>query len=127
MLGSLKRKLSVKVSLILAIVTLPLMALAAVAITAREVKNMEELTIEQGKNAARIAARVYGDLLDAAIDNGYLTLADVFDQNYEEIRGYDWGKNTKFHTKYDFYTDRVVQAFEDRVMENKSFLYAVGY
>src|SRR5215831_14251341 len=127
MLSAIKKRLSIKVSIILAIVTLPLLALAAVAITAREVKNMEELTIEQGKNAARIAARVYGDLLDAAIDNGYLYLADVFDQNYEEIKGYDWGKNVKFHTRYDWYTDRVVEPFMDRILENDTFLYALGY
>src|SRR5215471_12760667 len=115
MIAAIKKRLSVKVSLILAIVTLPLMALAAIVITSRQVKTMEEFTVEQGKNAVRIAARTYGDLLDAGIDNAYLLLADAFDQNYEDIKGYDWGKNMKFHTRYDFYTDRVVQPLLDRV------------
>ncbi len=126
MLQWIKSSLSLKVSLTLTLVTLPLTAVAAYVITARQTQNMQELTLGEGKLAAALGAKMYGAILEEAIDNGYLMANEVFDQSYQEIKGYDWAGKPKFHTKYDFYTDRTVLGFEDRFLDNPEFVYAVG-
>lgn len=123
----IKRRLSLKVSLILALITIPPMIAAAYFITAREAARLEELTINSGKIAALSGARMYGATLEAGIDAGFMTIGDVLEPNYEEIKGFDFGDNPRFHTKYDFYTDRAVIGFEDKLLASSpDFLYAVG-
>jgi HAMP domain-containing protein len=122
-----KRKLSLKVSIILALITIPLMVAAAFFITAREGANLEELTISSGKVAAMSGAEMYGAALETGVDSGAITLGDLFELKYEEIRGFDFGDNPRFHSKYDFYTDRVVVGFQDKILSSSTdFLYAVG-
>ncbi|HEU4727573.1 MAG TPA: HAMP domain-containing protein [Kofleriaceae bacterium] len=127
MLDLIRRRLSLKVSLILALITIPPMIAAAYLITARQAANLEQLTINNGKVAAMSGAEMYGSALEAGIDSGVLTLGDVFDPVYEPIKGFDFGDNPRFHTRYDFYTDRVVLGLEDRILgSSPDFLYAVG-
>jgi HAMP domain-containing protein len=126
MVQAVKKSLSLKVSLTLAVVTLVLTSTVAFLITARQTRAMEELTLNKGKLAAALGAQTYSAMLEDAIDNGYLTVDEVFDRTYEPIKGYDFGGPAKFHTKYDFYTDRVVLKFQDRFLESQDFVYAVG-
>jgi HAMP domain-containing protein len=127
MLTLVRRKLSLKVSLILALITIPPLIAAAYLITSRQAASLEQLTISNGKIAAMTGAEMYGNALEGAIDSGVLTLGDVFDPVYEPIKGFDFGDNPRFHTRYDFYTDRVVLAFQDQILESSpDFLYAVG-
>jgi HAMP domain-containing protein len=127
MLDLIRRRLSLKVSIVLALIAIPPMAGAGYFITAREAANVERLTINSGKVAARSGAEMYGAALEAAIDSGLMTINDVFDPGYDPIKGFDFGDNPRFHTRYDFYTDRVVLGFEDRILESSpDFLYAVG-
>src|SRR4051812_42588872 len=126
MVEAVKKSLSLKVSLTLAVVTLVLTSIVAVFITARQTRAMEELTLNKGKLAAALGAQTYSAMLEDAIDNGYLTVDEVFDRTYEPIKGYDFGGPAKYHTKYDFYTDRVVLKFQDRFLESPDFVYAVG-
>lgn len=126
MLELIKRRLSLKVSMLLALITIPPMIVAAYFITARQAASLEELTINSGKVAAMSGAKMYGTALEAGIDSGIMTLNDVFDPVYEEIKGFDFG-DPRFHTRYDFYTDRVVLGFEDTILgSSPDFLYAVG-
>jgi HAMP domain-containing protein len=127
MLELVKRRLSLKVSIILALITIPPMVAAAFFITAREANNLEDLTIASGKVAAKTGAEMYGAALEAGVDSGAITLADLFELKYDEIRGFDFGDNPRFHTKYDFYTDRTVVGFQDEILgSSEDFLYAVG-
>jgi len=127
MFDLIRRRLSFKVSIILALITIPPMIAAAYFITAKEAANIEELTINSGKVAAMGGAQMYGTALDAAIDSGIMSINDVFDPVYEQIKGFDFGDNPRFHTRYDFYTDRVMVAFQDRILDSSpDFLYAVG-
>jgi HAMP domain-containing protein len=123
----IKRKLSLKVSIILALISIPPMIAAAYLITARESASLEQLTINSGKVAAMAGAKTYGTALEAGIDSGVMTISDVLDPVYEEITGFDFGENPRFHTKYDFYTDRVALGFQDQILDSSpDFLYAVG-
>lgn len=124
--SAVRSRLSVKVSLTLAAVLVVLTAGAAAYITTRQTRQMEELTLEKARVAAAIGARQFGDVLDAAIDSGALTVGDVFDRNYVPIPGWNWGAKPKYHTRYDSYVDPVVLAFEDKFLEYEDFVYAIG-
>src|SRR5512145_1761550 len=100
-LSAVRTRLSVKISLTLAAVLLILTALAATFITLHETRQMEEMTLEKARLSATIGARQFGDILDGAIDNGALTVNDVFDRQYVEIKGFNWGTKPKYHTRYD--------------------------
>src|SRR5688572_18272872 len=126
MVQIVKNSLSLKVSLTLAAVTLVLTTAVAFFITSRQTRAMEELTLNKGKLAAALGAQTYSAMLEDAIDNGYLTVDEVFDSRYEPIKGYDFGGKAKYHTRFDFYTDRVVLRFQDRFLESDDFVYAVG-
>src|SRR5262245_34557786 len=127
MLELIRRRLSLKVSLILALITIPPMLAAAYYITSRESARLEQLTINNGKVAAMTGAKMYGAALEAGVDAGFMTIGEVLDPVYEEIKGFDFGDNPRFHTKYDFYTDRTVVGFQDKILESSpDLLYAVG-
>lgn len=126
LVSAIQRSLGLKVSVTLALPMLALTALAAGVITWRQQKLMEEMTLEKGRLAAEVGAREFGDMLDEAIDNGVITVNDAFDTNYVEIKGFDWGQKPKYHTRYDFVTDRAAVVFQDRFLEDADFVYAVG-
>lgn len=121
-----KQSLGLTITLKLAVLMVALTAAAAAGITWMQTRSMEALTLEKAKVAAAIGARQYGDFFDNAIDGGQLTVADVFDRAYQEIRGYDFADKPKFHTRYDAFTDRGVLVFQDKFLEHKDFLFAVG-
>jgi HAMP domain-containing protein len=121
-----RARLSVKISLTLAAVLVVLTALAAGYITLHETRQMEEMTLEKARVAASIGSRQFGDVLDAAIDSGMLTVADVFDRQYVEIKGYAWGKHPKYHTRYDSAIESAVLVFQDKFLDHEDFVYAVG-
>jgi HAMP domain-containing protein len=124
--SAVRSRLSVKISLTLAAVLVVLTAGAAAYITRHETRQMEELTLEKARVAASIGARQYGDVLDAAVDSGLLTVNDVFDRQYVEVKGYAWGAHPKFHTRYDSAVEPAVLVFQDKFLEHDDFVFAVG-
>ena len=127
MLQLIRRKLSIKVSVALALITIPAMVAAAYLITAGQGRLSEQMTIESAKVGAMTAARSYGLALDAGVDAGLFTVKELIDPTYEQIRGFDWGENQRFHTSYDAYCDRVMTVVQDKVLESSpDFVYAVG-
>jgi len=123
---AVRRSLGAKVSLKLAVVVLGLTAAAAVIIMIQQTRQMEELTLEKARVAASLGARQYGDMFDEAIDSGLVTVNDVFDRAYVEIKGYAFGGKPKYHTRYDALTDRAVLVFQDKFLEDEDFVFAVG-
>jgi len=124
---AVRSRLSAKISLALAVVLLVLTAGAATIITVGQTGQMEELTLEKARLAATAGARQWGDTFDAAIDSGQLSVADVFDRNYQEIRGWNWGEKPKFHTRFDAFTDKSALVFQDKLLEaSEDFIFAVG-
>jgi len=123
---AVRSKLSLSISLKLGALLVVLTALAATLITVNQTRQMEEAAMEKARLAATTAARQYGDVLDAAIDSGQLTVADIFDQGYVEIKGWDWGDKPKYHTRFDTFTDRAVVPFQEKILEHPEYIYAVG-
>lgn len=126
MIGKIRRSIALKVSLLLALVMLLLTTGAGIVITAGQVRVMEDLTLGKAKLASVLGAVAYGSFLEEAIDGAFLTANDIFDTSYQEIKGFDWGGKTKYHTRYDAYTDRVVLGYQDKFLETPEFLFAVG-
>jgi HAMP domain-containing protein len=126
LLEIIQQRLSLKVSIILALITIPPMIAAAYFVSAREATRLEQLALQSGKVAAASGAAMYGATLEVGLDNGILKLDDLFAPTYEPITGYDLAE-PKFHTRYDFYTDRAVLAFQDKILASSpDFAYAVG-
>jgi HAMP domain-containing protein len=123
---TVKQSLSAKMAIKLAILLLVLMVGAAIAITTSQTRQMEESTLEQARLTATLAARQYGDMFDNAIDSGLLSVNDVFDTNYVEIKGWNWGSKPKYHTRYDSVTDRSVLVFQDKILEHEEYAYATA-
>lgn len=124
---AVKTHLSLKIVLKLGALLLVLMTISAIVIAAIQSRQLEEATMERARLTAMTGAREYGDMFDEAIDSGLLTVNDVFDTNYLEIKGWNWGDKPKFHTRYDILTDKAVLVFQDKFLENNpDFIYAVG-
>lgn len=127
MLAAIRRKLSLKVSIFLALATIPPTLIAAFVVTARQGERLERITVDNARLAASTGAEMYGANLEAGIAAGLFTLGDVIDPVYEEIKGFDFGGNSRFHTAYDFYTDRTASEFQNKIVESfPDTLYAVG-
>ena len=126
MISVVKRKLSLKISLALAAVMLVLIVPVALLIIRNQMASLEQLTLEKAKLAANAGAQSFSMVLESAIEGGLLTVDDAFDVNYQEIKGYNWGDNPKYHTRYDFFTDKAAIVFQDDLLRNPDFLYAVG-
>ncbi len=121
-----RRSLSVKIALTLTVVVLALTALASTVIMTHETRQMEEILLEKGRLAASLGAVFYRETLENAIDSGVLTVAEVFDRNYTEIKGHQWGKMPRFHSKYDAVTDRAVLLYLDKYLDYDDFVFAIG-
>ncbi len=126
LVSTVRRSLGLKIALKLAILVVALTAAAAVIIVTAQTRQLEELTLEKAKVATAIGARQYGDFFDNAIDSGLATVADVFDRNYVEIKGYDFKDKPKYHTRFDALTDKAVLVFQDKFLEHEDFVFAVG-
>lgn len=126
MLSAIQKSLGLKVSLTLAALTLALTGIVGSIIISRQTQALEDATASKARLSAQLGAQAYGRLLEDGIDNGYVSVQDVFDRNYEEIKGYNWGGKPKYHTRYDFYTDRTVLQLQDRFLTTPDFVGAIG-
>jgi HAMP domain-containing protein len=126
LVSAVRSRLSLKISLTLAVLLLVLTTGAAAYITYTRTEQMEASTKEKARLAASLGARQYGETFDNAIDSGLLTVNDVFDRSYVEIKGWSWGEKPKFHTRFDAFCDRAVLVFQDRFLESEDFVFAVG-
>jgi HAMP domain-containing protein len=123
---AIRSRLSLKISLTLAILLLVLTTGAAAIITVTRTEQMEASMLEKARLGASLGARQYGDTFDNAVDSGLLTVNDAFDRSYVEIKGWAWGDKPKFHTRFDAFADRAVLVFQDKFLENDDFIFAVG-
>jgi len=141
-----KSRLSVKISLRLAVIAVPLMALATWLAVLEARDAVSDLLLDQGRVAALAGAQAYSSILDSAVNAGALTLADVIEPSYEEIQfpglvycpavsaGHEAEQpdncieNKRYRTKYGDYTDsHGIQAIQDAILASSdSFIYASG-
>lgn len=126
LLSTYRSNLGVNIAGKLAVLLGSLALVAAVVMSIWQSSVLDSMIREKGRLAASAGAYQYGGILDQIIDSGLLTVDEVFDRDYQEIKGYDWGKFPKYHTKYDSVTDQAVLAFQDQFLENEDFVSAFG-
>lgn len=123
-------RLSVKISLRLALLAAPLMALAGWLAVVDARAAASEMVLDQGRVAALAGAQAYASILEAGVDAGALTLDDLTDPTYEEIvfPPEVHVEHKRYHTRFDAYTDsHGVQAVQDAILASSdSFIYASG-
>lgn len=122
----IRRRLSLKVSLFLTILMVVMVFAVAAYIIASGTKLQEETLMAKARMASELGAQTYSTTLSEAIDNGAISVSDAFDRNYIPIEGFDWGANPKYHTRYDSFTDKAVLVFQDKFLEDKDFVFALG-
>ncbi|WP_221798311.1 methyl-accepting chemotaxis protein [Oceanobacter mangrovi] len=69
---------------------------------------------DAAKSEAEQAARTIGELFERAIDNGKLSIEDVFDTNYQTIPN---TKPKKYNTRYDRFTDEQLPAIQEPILQ----------
>jgi HAMP domain-containing protein len=126
----IKKRMALKIALFIGAIMLILMAGMAFFLTRQQVKEhvetMNDFLLSKSKLAADIGAKMYGTIIEQACDTGMITVAEAFDKDYQLIDGYEWGKVPKYHTKYDSILDNTVLGFEDKMVEDPDFAFAVG-
>ena len=126
MFQAVRRSLATQVTLLLAAVVLTLTAVAAVVIVVQQRARLEAATLEKARLATSLGAHQYGDVLDTEIDVGALSVGDAFDRSYVLVKGWDFGKDPKYHTRYDAVTDRAVLPLLDAFLADEDFVFAIG-
>lgn len=117
------RKISFKVTLIVNIILFIVISLGTSYLVRQQNASLEEMYKNEGKMMSTIGAKAVSRIMEEAVDNGALSLADVFDVNYIPIPDTD---PPKFHTKYDVYTDKAILSLEDTFLKNPSVVFAVA-
>lgn len=116
-------RIGVKVSLIVNVFIFFVITAGTYVLIVKQSKSLESELLNKGKNQAIVGAKMIGQLMEEAIDNGVLSIADAFDKRYEQFGDFD---PPKFHTKYDAYLDKAILGLLDEFLSDPSIAYAVA-
>jgi diadenosine tetraphosphate (Ap4A) HIT family hydrolase len=109
-------KLSTRLAIRVAVILIIIITASYYYLVKQETKRIEDQLLARAKMASMIGAKAVGKILDEAIDNGVLTVKDVFDTNYQKFGNFD---PPKYHTKYDFYLDKAILSLEDEFLKDE--------
>jgi methyl-accepting chemotaxis protein len=114
--------ISTKVAIVVNFFILLVIAAGSYFLVAQQQKSLEEELLDKGRMQSVVGAKMVGKIMEEAIDNGVFTVTDAFDNDYQPIGNFD---PPKFHTKYDFYTDKAVLGIIDEFLLDESVVFAV--
>jgi len=115
-------KIGVKVTFLVNVVLLVIVSAGGYYIVVQQGASLERQLLERGRIESIVGARMAGQALEKAIDNGGFTIKEAFDTDYEEIPGF---KPPKYHTKYDSYLDGMLLSLQDEFLKDESVVFAV--
>ena len=116
-------KIGVKVSLIVNFFILIVMSAGTYFLVTQQSRSLEKELLNRGKIQSIVGAKMIGQIIEEAIDNGVFSVKDAFDTEYELIGNFD---PPKYHTKYDFYLDKAILGLQDEFLQDKSIVFAVA-
>lgn len=116
-------RIGMKVSMIVNAFILIILSVGTYVLIAKQSRSLEAELLNRGRIQSIVGAKMVGQILEEAIDNGVFSVTDGFDTHYEKIGDFD---PPKFHTKYDFYMDKAILALEDEFLDDQSIVYAVA-
>lgn len=123
MIQLIQQKIGIRIALQVNLVLLLVLTLGGFLIYRQQSQRFEAHLLDKGGLASILGAKSVGRILEEAIDNGALTLQDATDVEYTEIPGFD---PPKYHTRYDWYTDKAILSLQDEVLKSSDILYAVA-
>jgi len=96
-----------------------------------QVENLSERLAEVGLDAyhqrvfelAQAGARQIGERFEADIDQGRISLDDLFDRTYRPIPGM---QPPRFSTRFDPYTDTVLPQIQEPLVQHDGLVYAIA-
>ena len=83
---------------------------------------MEEELQAKGKAKTQFGARMMERILGQAISSGKLTLADLFDEDYQPIPGTN---PQKYHTRFDRFCDATLTNKQDEFLNDSQVVFAI--
>jgi HAMP domain-containing protein len=116
-------KIGVKVSLIVNFFILIVMSAGTYFLVIQQEQSLERELLNRGKIQSIVGAKMIGQIIEEAIDNGVFSVKDAFDTDYELIGNFD---PPKYHTKYDFYLDKAILGLQDEFLLDPSIVFAVA-
>jgi len=116
-------KIGVKVSLIVNFFILIVMSAGTYFLVTQQSKSLERELLSRGKIQSIVGAKMIGQIMEEAVDNGVFSIKDAFDTEYELIGNFE---PPKYHTKYDFYLDKAILGLQDEFLLDKSIVFAVA-
>ncbi len=116
-------RIGVKVSMIVNFFILIVIAAGTYVLINKQSKSLEAELLSRGQIQSIVGAKMIGQLVEEAVDNGVFSIADAFDRNYEQIGNFE---PPKYHTKYDFYLDKAILGLQDEFLLDASLIYAVA-
>lgn len=116
------RSISLKVAIIVNFCILVVIGAGTYYLVMQQGKELEKSLLDQGKMQSIVGAKMFGKIMEEAVDNGVFSITDAFDTDYQQIGNFD---PPKFHTKYDFYTDKAVLGIIDEFLLDESIVFAV--
>jgi len=122
MLKIITGRIGVKVSIIVNIFIFIVIAAGTYVLITKQSQSLEQELLSRGKIQSIIGAKMVGQLIDEAIDNGVFSVEDAFDTQYEKIGDFE---PPKFHTRYDSYLDKAILGLQDEFLLDKSIVFAV--
>ncbi len=123
MFNFITSRIGLKVSLKVNCIILIVMSVGTYFLVSQQSQSLEQELLNRGKIQSIVGAKMIGQIIEEAIDNGVLTVKDAFDTNYEIIGDFD---PPKYHTKYDFYLDKAILGLEDEFLLDSSIVFAVA-
>jgi HAMP domain-containing protein len=123
MINFIKARISLKVALFVDLILFIVFFGASFFLIYQQNSHLEEQLRVKGSSQSIVGAKMVGQIMEEAIDNGVFSVTDAFDTNYQAIPNFD---PPKYHTKYDSYLDKAILAVEDEFLLDKSLTYAVA-
>ncbi len=123
MLRIITGRIGVKVSIMVNVFIFIVIATGTYILITKQSKSLEEELLSRGKIQSIVGAKMIGQIIEEAIDNGVFSVDDAFDTKYEEIGNFT---PPKYHTRYDSYLDKAILALEDEFLLDKSIVFAIA-
>lgn len=117
------KTVSFKVAFFANTILLLVMAIGTFILVTHQNGTLTTQFMAEGKFMSLTGAKAAGRILEEAIDNGVFPVQDAFDKDYVAIPGFD---PPKFHSKYDFYTDKAFLSLQDEYLKNPNTLFAIA-
>ncbi len=118
MMGWIKNRISMKISISLIVVLTAIMGLFTYLFVEKRGEVLKETMLIKARTIALVGASSMASILEDAIDSGRFSRAQIFDVDYRKItEGPLAGTSPpKYHTAYDAFLDQRIQKIEDTIL-----------